>query len=175
MQPRILVFLSCLTLLGCASNTIKSSGESVTIYFNGKTPFSDEALIKQAVKEECELPEYFANAIIERAALYGIILKSDRSLANTKGLKELRVEIASADPGITVFGNLGTVPATSNVRFTLWEDNKLFMENHKECSTKLAGFMGLQSFACDRLHECADRQAEYIARTIKVLVNSKSK
>jgi hypothetical protein len=85
---------------------------------------------------------------------------------STKSNRTLSVKIATATPGIFVFGN-ASVPAVLNVTFEVREGDKVIIEKRRQCSTNLAGFMGLQPSACNKLNKCAENQAEFIARILE--------
>jgi hypothetical protein len=81
-------------------------------------------------------------------------------------LRRLTVTIVNATPGVFVFGNMGSVPATLDIRFKVTENDKVLLEESKHCHTNLAGFLGLQPSACNKLERCASNHGEYISERV---------
>ena len=159
----VVFVMATVFLLGCSNGQVSKNSPDMKLAFDGKAPFVDAGSIKKEVKEQCDLNKNLASAITERAAAHGI------SLTQTENKRRLSVEIARATPGAFVFGNMGSIPAVLNVNFKVTEGEKVILEKRKNCSTKLAGFMGLAPSACNKLNKCAEIQAEFIATTLKQL------
>ena len=162
--PAAIMSFCAVLLAGCANLPAEKSTDKKQIIFDGNVPFAHEKSIKKEVREECNLNKNLSNSIIEKSKEHGIYL-SNKSVSQRK----LSVEIASATPGVFVFGNFGSVPAVLNVFFKVTEGDKVILEKRHECTTKLAGFMGLQPSACNKLNKCAENQAEFIARRLEEL------
>lgn len=148
-------------LAGCASNQSKNEEMLKEFSFKDGVSFVDENLIKKEVREECNLLNNLSNALVKRSLDHGVSLTQ-----GTKSNRTLSVKIATATPSIFVFGN-ASVPAVLNVTFEVREGDKVIIEKRKQCSTNLAGFMGLQPSACNKLNKCAENQAEFIARILE--------
>ncbi len=151
-------------LSGCANRPVQAGANATPIAYDGSAPFSQPETIKKAIRAECNLNENLSVAIKRRAQDHGL------RLTNTgQASRKLDVEITNATPGIFVFGNFGSVPATLNILFKVTEGNQVILEKRKNCATNMAGFMGLQATACNKLNRCVENQAEYIARSLKKL------
>lgn len=155
-------------LLGCAGSPAPA-GKTIEIAFDGKVPFTFENTIKLEVREQCGLNNNLANAIKQKAQSRGIQLRNSHEIGSAENTKKLTVEILSATPGIAVFGNLGSVPAELSIKFQVTEGDKVVREKFKDCSTNLAGFMGLQPTACNKLNKCAESMAEFVVRNLEGL------
>lgn len=168
-QTSFLAFLSSLMLLGCASAPAPKTASNIEIVFDGKAPFAFENSIKKEVREQCDLNRSFADAILQKSQARGIKISTGSEVNKAANQRKLTAEILSATPGVAVFGNLGSVPAELSIKFTVTDANGAATEKYKECKTNLAGFMGLQPTACNKLNKCAESMAEFIARNLENL------
>lgn len=162
ISKMIAVSLTVLLVAGCSKSPVSGSAPAKEISFDGNTPFLHEASVKKEVREQCNLNDNLSKAILDRSKAHGINLSK-----GSQSDRKLSVEIIEATPGIFVFGNFGSVPAVLTVNFKVTEGKEVVLQRMKTCSTKLAGFMGLQPSACNKLNKCAENQAEFLARTLK--------
>jgi hypothetical protein len=147
---------------GCVSNKVKkdSSVTKEPLYFIEDITYQDESQIKPEVLAECQIQENLRAAIHKQSAKNGL------PLSTTAQLRKLSVTIIDATPGVFVFGNFGSVPATLDIKFSVSEGDKILLEETKHCKTNLAGFMGLQPSACNKIEKCAQSQGTYVAERI---------
>jgi len=151
-----------LALSSCSSGNVKdkvvAGGEP--LYFNREIGFEDVARIKPQVVSECEIEEYLIKGIDEKSARNGLPISSKVSS------RVLTVEVVNATPGIFVFGNFGSIPATLDIKFKVTEDGNVIHEQSRRCKTNLAGFLGLQPSACNKIEKCGVNQGHYISERI---------
>ena len=161
------LLLVCLfALTACATSRTEQNAEQAKnpIYFARDIPYQNVSVIKPEVVQECEIAENLLISIDERSSDNGLPLTSSASP------RELSVEILNATPGVFVFGNLGSQPATLSVQFKVTEGESVLISETKNCRTNLAGFLGLQPSACNKLEKCARSNGEYISeRTYRIL------
>ncbi|WP_101758472.1 hypothetical protein [Oceanicoccus sp. KOV_DT_Chl] len=167
MRFKIGVLLVAVFLVSCVSSKPPSEltirdvvNENNPIKFNGKVTYRNSNAIKPEILSECEIKEHITASIIERSSENGL------PISQSTYKRELIVEIIGATPGIFVFGNTGGVPATLDVSFKLIEGDDVIYEQDRHCQTKLAGFLGLQPSACNKLEKCARNQGEYISERL---------
>lgn len=166
-QNALLAFSSSLLLMGCAGNPAPKNSRALEIVYDGKAPFTFETNIKKEVREQCDLNRNFSEAIVQRSQARGVKIVVGSETDGSANQRRLTAEILSATPGVAVFGNLGSVPAELGIKFTVTDANGAVIEKYKECRTNLAGFLGLQPTACNKLNKCAESMAEFIARSLE--------
>ena len=119
------------------------------LYFNDSVLYEDEKRIRPAIIAECK---------IGKNVVEGIRLRSQKNglpLSNEHQDRKFVVEIENATPGIFVFGNFGSVPATLDIKYRVTSGDKVLLEESRHCETNLAGVLGLQPSACNKLERCA--------------------
>ena len=152
-------------LTSCGSSPSKTralqTGEKV--YFNDTVPYREEKSIRPAVVSECKIQKNVVDALHAQSESDGLALSSESQR------RTLTLEIMGATPGIFIFGNFGSVPATLDVGYKLTEGDKTLLEGIEHCETKLAGFLGLQPSACNKLEKCARHLGELISERVSAL------
>ena len=162
----ILLVASLLALTACATPSAEQKAELAQnpIYFSRDISYQNVSIIKPEVVQQCEIAENLLVGIDERSSANGL------PLTNSESPRVLSVEILNATPGVAAFGNLGSEPATLTVQFEVKEGDAVLISESKKCRTNLAGFLGLQPSACNKLEKCARSNGEYISeRTFRVL------
>ena len=157
-----LILLSLVGVAACATPKVNQNPQQAEnpIYFNRIIPYQNVSSIKPEIVQECEIAENLLVGIDERSAANGLPL-TDKASSRT-----LSVKILHATPGTIRFGNFLSEPATLGIEFKVTEGEEVIIIESKSCSTNLAGFMGLQPSACNKLEKCGRSNGEYISERI---------
>lgn len=186
-MQRIVLMILLAALSACSSKSQKPQAEGadfngasnkvtgVSIAYDGRAPYQYESMIKPEVLSECaEINATLSESIQKFSKKLSVPLALTSDDKKEEGSQRtLTVEIVNAFPGVFVFGNLGSVPAELGVEFKVFDGSEIILEKYRSCSTNLAGFMGLQPSACNKLEKCAVNQGKYIAKYIKRSLYSK--
>lgn len=159
---KITLYGALVFLVSCAADqTAEEAPELVKkLYFNNQTPYRTDTYIKPEIVDQCEIQKNIVESIHATASKNGLPI----SAAIQE--RQLSVQIINATPGLFIFGNMGSIPATLDVKITVTEGKQVLLEEIKSCYTNLAGFMGLQPSACNKLEKCARKHGKYIAQRI---------
>ena len=82
-------------------------------------------------------------------------------------MRQLSAEITHATPGLYAFSHWHTKPAILVVHYKLTEGDQVLLDTRRSCSSRKAGFLGMDGRACSKLNECVDEQGDYIGKWIK--------
>lgn len=148
------------------SNLVKSDNVSIKpIYYDGMARYQYEEKIKPEVLSECSsINRVLSESVQTYANGFELPLATEALDQLSNSDRILKIEIVDAYPGLFVFGNFGSVPAELNVEFKVYEGGEVILEKYRRCATNLAGFMGLQPSACNKLEKCAKNQGKYIVK-----------
>lgn len=149
-------------LVSCSTKPVKSPSDiaRTPLYYDRQVTFEKVSRIKPEIVEQCEIETNLLAGLDKQSA------KNDLPLSLNESARRLTIEVTNSTPGIIVFGNMGSVPATLDVRFKVIENGKVLHEQNRRCKTNLAGFMGLQPSACNKIEKCAVSQGRYISERI---------
>lgn len=172
-QPRLYLAILCAALgqqpgVVEADDAVAATGD-VPVMFQPKVPYAENADISDAIRQQCGLNEAMVASIQKYAGEYGWPLVSGEQAPAQPGGKArwLSAEISHAKPGLYVFFVLGSKPAVLTVHYKLTEGDFVLLDSYRSCTSRKAGFLGLDGRVCSRLLECADEQGDYIGKWIK--------
>jgi len=164
LPGQIILALAVLTSCGPKQVNNQPQAEAKPIYFNRVINYQDESRIKPEIVAECEIAQNILIGIDERTSDNGLPLTVQAAP------RELSVEIVYATPGTIGLGNFLSQPATLDISFKVTEGDEVLHEQNRHCKTSLAGFMGLQPSACNKIEKCARSLGEYVSeRTSRIL------
>jgi hypothetical protein len=150
-----------------AQNSAPPTGV-VPVVFKPQVPFSADAQISEPIRQQCGLNEAMVASIQKYATEFAVPLVNGDPVAEPgKAVRELSAEIIHATPGVYIFFHWGTRPAILAVHYKLTEGDRVLLETTRSCSSRKAGFLGLDGHACAKLNECVDEQGGYIGKLIK--------
>jgi hypothetical protein len=141
----------------------------VPVVFQPQVPYAKDADISDAIRQQCGLNEAMVASIQEYAGEYGWPLASSEPTPVLPGgkVRRLSAEISHATPGLYAFSHWHTKPATLTVHYRLTDGDSVLLDTYRSCSSRKAGFLGLDGRACSKLLECVDEQGDYIGKWIK--------
>ena len=141
----------------------------VPVVFKPQVPFSADAGISEPIRQQCGLNEAMVASIQKYAKEFEVPLVSGEQAEAPPGkvVRQLSAEIIHATPGLYIFLHWGSRPAILAVHYKLTEGDRVLLDTSRSCSSRQAGFLGLDGHACAKLHECADEQGGYIGKLIK--------
>lgn len=145
------------------------AASEVPVVFQPQVPYAENADISDAIKQQCGLNEAMVASIQKYAGEYGWPLVSgEPAPAQPEGkVRRLSAEISHATPGVYAFIHWHTKPAALTVHYKLTDGDRVILDAYRSCSSRKAGFLGLDGRACAKLNECVDEQGDYIGKWIK--------
>jgi len=139
------------------------------VLFKPHVPYSADAEISDPIKQQCGLNEAMVASIQQYAGEYAVPLVSSEPTPAQPGgkVRQLSAEITHATPGLYAFSHWHTKPAILVVHYKLTEGDQVLLDTRRSCSSRKAGFLGMDGRACSKLNECVDEQGDYIGKWIK--------
>lgn len=158
----VLLFPFFWVLASCSTVPTKSvpSNEDGTLYFSGEVKYEDISRIKPEIVAQCEIDNNLVHGFVNQSEGNGL------PITNKETSRRIDIEVVNVRSGIIGFGSIGGSPASIDIRFTVTENGNVLLQQSKLCRTNLAGFLGLQPSACNKIEKCALIQGEYVSERV---------
>jgi hypothetical protein len=165
--PLFPVLLAAMVLFQGHAHAETPATDNTPILFRAHVPFSEQAVVNDAIRQECPLEKYVVDSILESAKDYEVPLVGESDVLPEPATRELTVEITEATPGVFVFFSMFSKPARLVLNIKVTEGGNVLLEKSRTYGAKHAGPMGLDGHVCARLQKCATAQGNYINKLIK--------
>lgn len=169
--PSLLFLGAALWQYPCLAETQASDAVTsvVPVVFKPNVPFSADANISDAIRQQCGLNDAMVTSIQKYTGEFAVPLVSEEQTTAQPGrvVRVLSAEITNATPGLYAFSHWHTKPAILAVHFKVTEGDNVLLDTRRTCSSRKAGFLGMDGRACVKLKECVDEHGEYIGKWIK--------